>query len=140
MVSVWLHQVHFLQSTCQVGSAGLLLKVVVPHQFHNSTLWKTSLATSFDVKGSRGGLPKSGGAETKKKRKQFPKKKNGTETKSGSSDDPKKEMLEMLKARSELSEAQLLEVAPNLDEDLKYDQIQIQNRFDYKNTLYQCTM
>ena len=92
------------------------------------------------MKGSRGGLPKSGGAETKKKRKQFPKKKNSTGTKSGSSADPKKEMLEMLKARSELSEAQLLEVAPNLDEDLKYDQIQIQNRFDYKNTLYQCTM
>ena len=71
----------------------------------------------MDVKRSRG-LPKSGTGEGKKKRKQFPKKfgKNGAATKSVSVD-PRKEMLEKLKARTDLSEAQLLEVAPNLDKD-----------------------
>ena len=71
--------------------------------------------------GKRRGLPKGGG-ETKKKRRQFRKKfVKASVTKSGASD-PKKEMLEMLTARTELSEAQLLQVAPitNLAEYLKY--------------------
>ena len=73
----------------------------------------------MDGKGRRS-LPKGGG-ETKKRRKQFPKKfGKHSMTKSGSAD-PRKEMLEMLTARTELSEAQLLEVAPiNLAEYLKY--------------------
>ena len=73
-----------------------------PRQF----TWK-----KMDGKGRRS-MPKGGG-ETKKRRKQFPKKfGKHSVTKSGSAD-PRKEMLEMLTARTELSEAQLLEVAPN---------------------------
>ena len=61
--------------------------------------------------GKRRSLPKGGG-ETKKRRRQFPKKfGKHSVTKSGCAD-PRKEMLEMLTARTELSEAQLLEVAP----------------------------
>ena len=75
-------------------------------------------------------MPKGGG-ETKKRRKQFPKKfGKHSVTKSGCAD-PRKEMLEMLTARTELSEAQLLEVAPNLDEDCKNSQI-----FHYKNNVH----
>ena len=62
-------------------------------------------------------MPKGGG-ETKKRRKQFPKKIGKNSASKSVCADPRREMLEMLTARTNLSEAQLLEVATNLDKDL----------------------
>ena len=57
--------------------------------------------------------------ESKKKRKQFPKKFGKSANTKSVSADPRREMLEMLKARTDLSETQLLEVDPDLDKDFK---------------------
>ena len=62
------------------------------------------------MESKRRSFPKSG-AETKKKRKQFPKKIGKPSVSKSLSADPRKEMLEMLTARTQLTEAQLLKVA-----------------------------
>ena len=94
----------------------------------------------MDVKRSRG-LPKSGTTgESKKKRKQFPKKFGKSANTKSVSADPRREMLEMLKARTDLSEAQLLQVDPDLGEDFKNDQI-FQNQIMFiplQNQLHHC--